>query len=450
LVPFLAGAERDNCHNWQMNLSDDVKAILNSLGAPAILLGDDYRILHANDDYQALYGNGRELRRKHCYEVSHHYTVPCDLAGETCPLKASRESGDRTRVLHVHHTPRGQEYVNVETLPVMNDDGSIRYFIEMMRPSDIARTQAGSDGLVGKSAAFQRMVSQIDRVAPSETSVLLLGETGTGKEIVARTIHERSGRAEGPFVPVECAGITESLFESEMFGHVRGAFTGATADKMGLVEAARGGTLFMDEVGEISPPEQVKLLRLLETQCFRRVGSTDAREADFRLICATNKDLPQLVADGRFREDLYYRLNVFDIELPPLRDRREDIPLLVESVLRRLDAPADMALSADARRCLDRYAFPGNVRELRNVIERATLMCDGHEIRPEHLPAKCTAGDDAAASPGSGLRTLEDVELDHLRRALARHQGDRRTLAAQLGISERALYRKLARLRERQ
>ena len=432
-----------------MNISDDAKAILNSLGAPAILLGDDYRILHANDEYEALYGDGRALRHKHCYEVSHRYSVPCDLAGEHCPLKASRQTGERTRVLHIHHTPRGEEYVNVETLPVRDDDGTIRYYIEMMRPSDIARTSGDTEGLVGKSAGFQRMVSQIDRVAPSETSVLLLGETGTGKEVVARTIHERSQRARGPFVPVECAGITESLFESEMFGHVRGAFTGATADKMGLVEAASGGTLFMDEIGEISPTEQVKLLRLLETQRFRRVGSTEAREADFRLICATNKNVQALVADGRFREDLYYRLNVFDIELPPLRERREDIPLLVQSVLRKLDAPADMTLSPDAWRCLQRYAFPGNVRELRNVIERATLMCDGNEIRAEHLPSKCTAGTGGATSQEDGLRTLEDVELDHLQTALAHHEGDRRTLAERLGISERALYRKIAKLRDR-
>lgn len=430
-----------------MDPATDVQAILDCLADPAILLSRDYHILMANQAYQDLYGDGTPLRRRRCYEVSHRYTVPCDLAGEQCPLKRSLETGQPSRVLHVHHTPRGQEYVNVETRPVVDSGGEILYFIEIMQPSDIAHARGSGDGLIGRSAEFRRMLDQVDRVAPTDTSVLLLGESGTGKELIARTLHERSKRAEGPFVPVECTGLPESLFESELFGHVKGAFTGASAEKIGLVESAAGGTLFLDEVGDIPLSDQVKLLRLLETRCFRRVGSTETRHADFRLICATNKDLAANVATGTFREDLYYRINVFDIEMPPLRRRREDIKPLSASLIRQLRPGEDLGLSPEALAVLQDYPFPGNVRELRNVLERAMLLCDGAEILPQHLPAKLGGRSAATADPGDDIRTLAEVEQHYLSKALANFDGDRKLLAEQLGISERALYRKISRLR---
>ena len=429
-----------------MNIAPDVKAILNALGAPAILLGTDYRILLANDEYEAIYGDGRPLRRRKCYEVSHGNSVPCDLAGEHCPLKQCLETKQTTNVLHVHHTPRGQEYVNVETWPVKGEDDEIMYFVEVLRPSTIANVEAGK-GLVGKSAAFQKILGLVDRVAPTNTNVLLLGESGTGKEIIAQTIHERSKRESGPFVPVECTGLPESLFESELFGHVKGAFTGANSEKFGLVEAAAGGTLFLDEVGDISLSEQVKLLRLLETRQFRRVGSTEPRTSDFRLICATNKNLSAMVADGTFREDLYYRLNVFEIALPALRERREDLLVLIESLLQRLNS--NLAFSAEAFACLETYSFPGNIRELRNVIERAALMCDGDTIMPDHLPTKfCASTDGNIEIDSKGkIRSINEIETDHIKNALRTHNGDRRSLAKKLGISERALYRKISELK---
>jgi len=446
-LPFSADMECSDWHYWQMEVAPDVKAILDCLQDPAILLNNDYRILMANRAYEERYGDGRKLRRRHCYEVSHRYQVPCDMAGEQCPLKHSRETGQPTRVLHVHHTPRGQEFVNVEMLPIKGDDGSISHFIEVMRPSTIAATHSEHGGLVGVSKAFQAMVAAIDRVAPTETSVLLLGESGTGKEVAARTIHERSVRAEGPFVPVECAGLAESLFESELFGHTKGAFTGASSEKIGLVEAAKGGTLFLDEIGEVSMAEQVKLLRLLETRQFRRVGSTDAREADFRLVCATNTDLESMVADGTFREDLYYRINVFEIPLPPLRERCEDLPLLVETLLKRMNS--DKQMSEEALAQLERHSFPGNIRELRNVLERALLMCDGDTILPDHLPARIRSDGSISATTTrfGAIKPLADIEQDYLLHALATYDGDRKSLAARLGLSERALYRKLAALK---
>ncbi|MEJ2090461.1 MAG: sigma 54-interacting transcriptional regulator, partial [Gammaproteobacteria bacterium] len=330
----------------------DVEAILECLEDPAILLGRDYRILRSNSAYQDLYGDEDDLADRHCYQISHRYEVPCDQAGESCPLKQSLESQENTRVLHIHHTPRGEEYVNVEMWPVKDPaTGEVSCFIEILRPSRMASAQARPEGLVGRSVAFQHALALAERVAASEATVMLYGESGTGKELMAEAIHRMSGRSGGPFVPVECAGLPDTLFESELFGYVKGAFTGAAADKPGLVEAATGGTLFLDEVGEIPLSEQVKLLRLMETRRFRRVGDTAWRDTDFRLVCATNKDLAAMVGDGAFREDLYYRLNVFEIELPPLRERAADLAPLCASILERLGRP-EVTVSEPAMRLL--------------------------------------------------------------------------------------------------
>jgi len=433
--------------------SPDIEAVLNCFPEPAILLGLDYRIVLANRAYRELYGTPDGARR-HCYEVSHRYSVPCDLAGESCPLKQSLATRENSRVLHVHHTPRGQEFVNVEMWPVRDPQtDEVRYFIERMRPSDAASVEASTERLVGRSPAFRRMLALVERAAPSTTTVMLLGETGTGKELVAQTIHRLSERNGKAFVPVECTGLPETLFESELFGYEKGAFTGATSSRGGLVEAAAGGTLFLDEVGEIPLADQVKLLRLLETKRYRPVGGTEWREADFRLVCATNRNLAAMVAGGAFREDLYYRLDVFEIELPPLRERRDDLEPLIATILERIGAK-HVSLAPDALALLRAYRFPGNVRELRNVLERAVLLADDNVIRPRDLPRHCREGNGAAvatavhdAAPDE-IVTLAEAEQRYLGRALALHRGDRRSLAARLGISERALYRKLAGIKD--
>ena len=425
--------------------------VLNALPRAAIVLNKDYRILVANDRYREIYGFSDQPRQHRCYEVSHGNTVPCDMAGETCPLKDSLNSGEITTVLHVHHTPRGQEYVNVEMWPIENPDtGDIEYFIEQMHPSDAASTGSDLDGRpVGSSRSFQAMLNLVDRVATSTTNVLLLGESGTGKEVIAQTIHRLSERAERPFVPVECTGLPDALFESELFGYVKGAFTGASTNKQGLVAAAETGTLFLDEVGEIPLSDQVKLLRLLETRRYRQVGSTEWHEADFRLVCATNKDLYQMVEEGTFREDLYYRLNVFEIELPPLRDRLDDLGVLIETMLRRLGAPT-VTFSEDAMTLLHSYSFPGNVRELRNIVERSVLLADDGVVHSHHLPKqvqKLTVGARDHPDSSSEIVSLDEAERRYLQRALQLHKGPRKELAERLGLSERVLYRKLAELR---
>jgi len=431
-----------------MQPTPEIQAILESFEEPSILLSLDYEILLANGAYRSVYGFTELPRAARCYEVSHQYSVPCDMAGESCPLKQSLETGERARVLHIHHTPRGQEYVNVEMQPIKDPQtGEVIFFIERMCPSEVATTGASREKLVGRAPAFQKMLELVERVARSDTNVLLLGESGTGKELVAETIHRLSARKGEAFVPVECTGLPEALFESELFGHVKGAFTGANSDKPGLVESAHGGTLFLDEVGDIPLTDQVKLLRLLETRRYRRVGSNEWQEADFRLICATNKDLATMIASGIFREDLYYRLSVFEIALPPLRERPEDLPVLIATLLERMSM-ADVEFADEALACLQRYTFPGNIRELRNIVERAVLLTDDGIVRTQQLPERCRASSHRErVEPPSEIVSLKEAEERYLRHALSTYQGDRKQLAVELGVSERALYRKLAALR---
>jgi DNA-binding NtrC family response regulator len=423
----------------------EIISLLGALPGPRILVDDQFRILAANGAYYSEYGDHEGLIGRTCYEVSHHFDRPCDQCGESCPRAVADQSGKTSRVLHLHHTPHGEEYVDVELIPLRGADGVARYYIEGMTP---LRERAGERplaGMVGRSPAFNRMLDLINRVAPRDTPVLLLGESGTGKELAAQTLHNLSPRSGKPFVPVDCSGMTEGLFESELFGHEKGAFTGASQRKVGLVEAAAGGTLFLDELGDIPLSLQVKLLRLLETGSFRRVGGVDILRADFRLVAATHRDLAAMVAAGTFRQDLYYRLSAFPIHLPSLRERREDLSLLVPSLLEHLSPERPMALSPQAMARLAAYDFPGNIRELRNLLERGVILADGELIQPEHL-LLADSGEGAApvaAVPEEELASLEDVERRYLAQALSRLGGDKDALARRLGISRRTINRKL-------
>lgn len=421
----------------------ELVSLLEALPDPYVIFDSQYRILAANPAYRAQISRNADVVGRFCYEISHHYTVPCDQAGESCPLARSIESGKAERILHLHHTPHGEEYVDIELIPVRDAQHRIVCFVERMLPLPSARDKASNPLLVGRAPAFQRMMELVARVAKSDATVLLHGESGTGKELVAQALHLGGKRASAPFIAVDCSGIPETLFESELFGHEKGAFTGASSRKPGLVEAASGGTLFLDEVGEIPLSMQVKLLRLLETGTYRRVGSNEIRRADIRIISATHRPLLQMVDQGSFRADLFYRLNVFPIEVPPLRQRLEDIPLLVETLLRRVAPERALCASPAALERLQRGCYRGNVRELRNLLERASLMCDGTIIEDTHLPAPAMAPTATDAAPA-----MQDAGQDHALQALLdTSHGKRKALAARLGISERTLYRRLAQLR---
>jgi DNA-binding NtrC family response regulator len=306
-------------------------------------------------------------------------------------------------------------------------------------------------GLTGRSPAMIELYKEIARVAPSRSTVLIVGESGTGKELVARSIHKHSPRAARPFVPVNCGAFTETLLESELFGYVRGAFTGAASDRKGLWEEAEGGTLFLDEVGETSAAMQVKLLRALQDGEIRRVGSTRPVMTDARVVAATNRDLEREVKAGRFREDLFYRLSVVTLRVPPLRERRSDIPLLAERFLRAASENAGRArlrLSEGALNRLVAYDWPGNVRELESAVEYAALHARGAEVAAEDLPPKLQTAEVRQAASRSPLAALyEDLpSLDELERRYLQHvleaTGGNRTRTAEiLGIDRRTLYR---------
>ena len=303
-----------------------------------------------------------------------------------------------------------------------------------------------SDRIVGTTSAMHEVTRLIDRVAETDSTVLIRGESGVGKELVARAVHRASLRAGRPFVVVDCASLHENLLQSELFGHEKGAYTGAVRLKHGLFEVADRGTIFLDEIGEVTPPLQVKLLRVLETGVFRHVGGTSDVSVDVRVITATNRDLEAMMRTGAFREDLYYRLNVFSIPIPPLRERREDIVQLVEHFIHSsgIIGKRSARVSPEAMRVLESYAWPGNARELQNVIERALILSDGDTVLPEHLPIGMrvsqarTPGRDGASRP-----TLAETEREYIRQVLDECKGHRHKAAQILGISERNLYRKL-------
>ena len=313
------------------------------------------------------------------------------------------------------------------------------------------RDSRGADRPIGKCRAFTEVLELGETVAPTDSTILLSGESGTGKEVLARYIHRLSHRSDGPFFSINCGALPESLLESELFGHVKGSFTGAVKDKEGLLVAAEGGTFFLDEIGEMSPATQVKLLRALQEREVIPVGSTDAVPVDVRIIAATNRDLEEEISQGRFRTDLYYRLNVIALHLPPLRDRREDVPLLTRFFLERMarenpdvDAPT---LSEETMETLLDYDWPGNVRELENALERAAVVAGGAEIRSDHLPERILEAPKPRLVQGEPPPNppMEVIERAYIEWVLRAEDGNKSRAAEVLGIDPSTLYRKLNR-----
>ena len=324
---------------------------------------------------------------------------------------------------------------------------------ETLRRKETARKsgqRTQTNPFAGTSAAIRAFEAQVRRVVASDAPILIQGETGTGKGVLSRWIHAQSRRNDGPFVDLNCAGLSREFLDTELFGHEKGAFTGAAGTKQGLFEVAHGGTLFLDEIGDIDPQLQPKLLKVVEEKRFRRLGDVQERVVDVRLIGATHRDLAAMSADGRFRQDLFFRISTFPITVPPLRDRVEDIPLLAENLLEELSRAIGCrrpAIDPTALRMLERYRWPGNVRELRNVLERALLLLDGAVILPSHLVLQF-AGTGPAAGPSADAGddldlTLEQLERKHIERVLAAEEGRVDRAAQRLAVPRSSLYQKL-------
>ncbi|QDU72145.1 sigma-54-dependent transcriptional regulator [Mucisphaera calidilacus] len=306
----------------------------------------------------------------------------------------------------------------------------------------------GFEGIVGTSPGIREVITRLRQVAPTTIPVLILGESGTGKELVAQAVHNNSKRARKTFVPLNCAGLSESILEDELFGHVRGAFTGADKERQGRFEYADGGTLFLDEVGDMPLPMQAKLLRVLESGEVVRLGSNETRHVDVRLVSATNRDLEDLVKKGEFREDLYFRIKGAEVTLPALRERRDDIPVLVRHFVDKFSREYERAtpeVAEDVMLALARHSWPGNVRQLINVVQNMLVIAEGDRIEPRHLPGEIrpAAADDASFAEDPNAMSLDQIEKRAIREALRISGGNREQAARSLGIGERTLYRKL-------
>ncbi len=415
-----------------------IQAIIESIEKPAIFITHDYSIEAVNQAYRDTYTRPVILGKSKCYGVSHNFSKPCDQKGETCPLSSCRESGKNSSALHIHKTNTGDIYCNILMKPVKDNNGMTIGFLEILEKVDFASSFSSDLKLIGKSKPFQELLKMITRSASSNISILLQGETGTGKELAALSIHQASKRANKPFIEVECTGLNESLFESELFGHEKGAFTGASTRKDGLVCMSNGGTLFLDEIGDVPLNLQVKLLRLLETGHYRRVGSVEKQTANFRLICASHKNLEKMVEEGEFREDLYYRIAAFPISLPTLRARKSDVSLLAEHLLLKSEFSSKQ-FTSEALTALSDYHYPGNVRELKNIVQRSALLSDDDIINIEHLPHNIV---DLNKLENDSTNLVSN-EKEHITKLLNQYGNQPKTIADTLEISVRTLYRKL-------
>ena len=443
----------------------DLQSLVDSHQQPFVVIDSEYRIMAVNSAYEHAYGTNREQAvGRPCYTVSHHNDAPCHESGEDCPHINLFEIGKQDSCVHVHYDADHRMcQVRVTAYPLYGSNGEL-FMGELIQEISVPdERRLNGRRMVGKTQPFLACMEQLKMVAGAQAPVLLQGETGTGKELAANFIHNSSVRRDQPFLTVDCTVLTEPLFESEVFGHVRGAFTGSVGERVGLFEQADGGTLFLDEVGELPLSQQAKLLRVLEDGRYRRVGGRGNRKADVRIICATNRHLWDHVKVGRFREDLYYRIACLAVRLPPLRERIDDIEPLASSLLEPISRAMSrrLSLTTAALDQLKQFDYPGNVRELRNILSIAAAHCKGGEIdaatvievmqehkqtRAQPCPSRSVEAVATPVEPApDAASSLHDVEAQHISRLLAQHDGSRKLVAASLGVSERTLYRKLKR-----
>lgn len=424
------------------------EALISLFPDPFVVIDRRFQIVAANQKYKDHYRVGStDIVGRHCYEISHGIDRPCSQNGEHCPLEEVIATGKPTSVMHIHRTCDNEEHVQLSAAPIFDDDGNVVYMGESIQP--LIEEPEDDQILLGKSKTALRLMSILYRVAPTSSTVLLLGESGTGKDCAARYIHQNSTRSNNNFVVIDCGVLSESMIESELFGHEKGAFTGADRRKIGLFESADKGTLFIDEIGELPLHLQTKLLRALETGTIRRLGGNDYIKVDVRIIAATNRDPQQMLKDKTFREDLYYRLSAFPVNLPPLRDRKGDIPLLAESFLKHIDdGESQIPLSPEVIERLLSYDYPGNIRELRNIIERAVILAAGTPLLADFIvfehESPLSNGTTAARAPAV-RQTSNNSRLsrEDVLQAIEQCGGHRSQAAQLLGVSERTIYRHL-------
>ena len=447
--------------------------ILNNIDEGVVVLGLDHEILFINRAGKELLKNagaGAIIEKGKCNEVVGHSA--CTLG---CLMNSTIKSGEHiyNHESTLENKKTGEKtMLNINTALLKDESGKVVGGIEIFR--DISQLKELEDeledrfsfgGIVGRSPGVLKVNALLREVAPTDATVLILGETGTGKELRAHAIHHQSSRSDGPFIRVNCAALTESLLESELFGHVKGSFTGAINDKPGRFEMANGGTIFLDEIGEISPKTQVKLLRVLQEGEFERVGGTKTIKTDVRVVAATNRDLKTEVSSGNFREDLYYRLKVFIFTLPPLRERKDDIPLLVKHFIGKFNKKMDRAIANVSPQTMDillNHDYPGNVRELEHFIEHAFIRCHDKTIQPSHLPDDVRGGSIRTVAPAAGGGIAGAALVDPAVHAALRSPTPFNTLeretvimaldecnwklgdcASRLGISRTTLWRKM-------
>jgi len=439
----------------------NLQSIIDASDNGFVVIDKDYNIVAANKAYCNAYGIGSdEIVGHKCHQVSHHSDVPCHLNGEDCPHKQVFTTKEPHQVLHIHFDHNNEEeHVRIKGSPVYGTDGEL-FLGEAVFP--IAKSDdMGCDKqrMLGKSPSFLACIEEMSGAAKSDVPILLNGESGVGKELAAKFIHNKSDRRAQPFIAIDCASISEGIFESELFGHERGAFTGCVGRRHGLIESSENGTLFMDEIGEIPIALQGRLLRALETGYYRRLGGREDLHVDVRIICATHNNLRLMVEQGTFRADLYYRIAGISITIPPLRERRTDIQPIVKALLEKTKAQNGSAgrISDEAMEVLETYDYPGNIRELHNIVQKAVATSTGGLVTPELLKLNNFSSMHAHSVNDISLngnnistkntpntnRSLTDVEATHIESLLHQHDGHRAKVAEELRISERTLYRKL-------
>ncbi len=439
-----------------------LESVIEAVENPFVVIDNNYTIIACNSAYHTAYGvSAKEIIGQKCHKVSHHSDLPCHLNGEDCPHKKVFETGKQHEVLHTHYDHNNEEeHVRIKGTPIRTDDGKL-YLGEAVFP--LAKPEElGCDEqrMLGRSTAFLACVDEMAGAASSDAPVLLLGESGVGKELAAQFIHKKSARSAGPFIAIDCTTIPEGIFESELFGHERGAFTGCIGRRYGLIESAEGGTLFLDEVAEIPLAIQGRLLRALETGFYRRLGGREDMHVDVRIMCATHHNLRAMIEQGSFRADLYYRIAGILIAIPPLRERGDDIASLANAlVAKKCDHNGQPYKITEAGiELLKQYYFPGNIRELKNILQKAISLSSSGLITPDllkfdaienvynnNLASERSNRQKTRKTPPSTNRSISEVEATHIESLLHQYHGHRAKVAEVLDISARTLYRKLKR-----